>query len=227
MSARKAPPLRKVAGQLHHGAVAGQLHHGKVAGELHHVAAAESIVPLTPDRWRDFTQLFGANGACGGCWCMNWRFGAREFAAHKGDGNRRAMQQRVRRGVPPGLLAYHDALPVGWISIAPRVEFPRLAGSRVLKPLDELAVWSVTCLYLAKRARRQGLATRLLQAAAAFAFEHGAPAVEGYPVVPKQDAMPDVFAWTGLESSFRKAGWRRAGAWSPTRPIYQIGRAHV
>ena len=28
---------------------------------------------LTPKLWPDFERLFGANGACGGCWCMSWR----------------------------------------------------------------------------------------------------------------------------------------------------------
>ena len=181
--------------------------------------AGETIVPLTSERWSDFEELFGPRGACGGCWCMNWRLGARDFDAGKGEPNRRAMKRRVGRGVAPGLLAYSDGKAVGWVSVAPRTEFPRLEASRVLRPLDQVAVWSITCLYLAKSARRQGLSSRLLRAAAEFAFEHGAPAVEGYPVVPKLDAMPDVFAWTGIEASFEKAGWKRAGAWSETRPI--------
>ncbi len=184
-------------------------------------AGAEAIVPLTPERWGDFVALFGPRGACGGCWCMAWRLGSREFEAAKGDGNRRSMQQRVKRGPPPGLLAYHGGVPVGWVSVAPRSEFRRLEGSRVLKPLDAVPVWSVSCLYLATVARRQGLSSRLLRAAAEFAFAHGAPAVEGYPVVPKHAAMPDVFAWTGIEASFRSAGWTRAGAWSKSRPIWR------
>jgi len=29
--------------------------------------------PLTPDLWPAFEDLFGENGAVGGCWCMYWR----------------------------------------------------------------------------------------------------------------------------------------------------------
>ena len=29
--------------------------------------------PLTPDLWPVFEDLFGENGAAGGCWCMYWR----------------------------------------------------------------------------------------------------------------------------------------------------------
>lgn len=194
---------------------------GMTAGGVKELGVKELIVPLTPDRWDDFVQLFGPRGACGGCWCMTWRLGSRDFDAGKGDKNRRAMRQRVKRGPPPGLLAYHDDLPVGWVSVAPRTEFVRLEGSRVLAPLDALPVWSVSCLYLAKVARRQGLSSRLLRAAADFAFAHGAPAVEGYPVIPKQAAMPDVFAWTGIAASFENVGFTKAGGRSPARPIYR------
>ena len=31
--------------------------------------------PLTPDLWPAFEDLFGENGAVGGCWCMYWRIG--------------------------------------------------------------------------------------------------------------------------------------------------------
>ncbi len=30
-------------------------------------------VPLTPELWPALERLFGAHGACGGCWCMWWR----------------------------------------------------------------------------------------------------------------------------------------------------------
>ena len=43
--------------------------------------------------------------------------------------------------------------------------------------------------------------------------------VEGYPVDPKQGKMPDAFAWTGLASSFKAAGFVEVARRSPTRPI--------
>src|SRR4051794_41172216 len=101
--------------------------------------------PLTPSRWGDFETLFGDNGACGGCWCMTWRLTAKEFQLRKGTGNRRAMKKVVTAGPPPGILAYSGGKAVGWCSIAPRSEFVRLVKSRVLAPVDDQDVWSVTC----------------------------------------------------------------------------------
>ena len=96
--------------------------------------------PLTPERWADFEKLFGKCGAGGCCWCMWWRLPKREFDAQKGEGNRRAMKAIVDSGLVPGILAYHEGQPVGWCSVAPREEFPRLERSRILKPVDNQPV---------------------------------------------------------------------------------------
>src|SRR5687768_9723058 len=101
--------------------------------------------PVCPDRWHDFETLFGKNGACAGCWCMWWRLPRIEWLKGKGDGNKRALRRLLKNGTVPGLLAYAGDEPVGWCALAPRSEFPRLANSRTLKPVDDQPVWSITC----------------------------------------------------------------------------------
>ena len=177
------------------------------------------ILPLTPKRWPDFERLFGPRGACGGCWCMTPRLTRREYEANKGEKNRRAMKRLVERGPPPGLLAYRGGEPIAWIAVAPRSDCRLLSGSRVLAPVDDEPVWSIVCLFLRKDVRRQGLSSKLIRAAAAFARKQGARIVEAYPQIPKQAAMPAVFAWTGFASSFERVGFEEVARRSPTRPI--------
>ncbi len=69
-------------------------------------AAALDIRPLTLERWPDFDRLFGARGACGGCWRMWWRLSRPQFERGKGGGNRAAMHALLASGECPGLLAY-------------------------------------------------------------------------------------------------------------------------
>jgi hypothetical protein len=90
--------------------------------------------PLTPARWPDFEVLFGENGACGGCWCMAWRWQHKEFLQKKGAGAKQAFKKIVEGKTPPGILAYAGKEPVGWIAIAPRDQFVRLEGSRGSRP---------------------------------------------------------------------------------------------
>lgn len=179
-----------------------------------------TIRPLTPSRWRDLEKLFGRNGACAGCWCMWWRFPAARWRAQKGSGNRKAMRSLVKTGPPPGLLAYSDGQPVGWCAVAPRASYGRLCNSRVLQPVDDKPVWSVTCFFVAREYRRRGVSEQLLKAAASFARKCGATMLEGYPIEPKRE-QPDIFVYTGLASAFRKAGFEEVVRRSPTRPIFR------
>jgi hypothetical protein len=59
----------------------------------------------------------------------------------------------------------------------------------------------------------------MIEAACAFAADHGADCVEAYPVEPKKDPLPPVFAYTGIASAFLRAGFREVARRSETRPI--------
>jgi len=176
------------------------------------------ILPATADRWSDLEGLFGARGACAGCWCMWWRRQAREWTAGKGEGNRRALRKIVSDGGEPGLIAYVNGVAAGWIAIAPREKYPRLARARTLKPLDDTPVWSVTCFFTAAPFRRRGITVRLLEAAAEFARKRGATTLEGYPTEPKKE-MPAAWIYTGIAKAFRSAGFQEAARPSATRRI--------
>lgn len=184
--------------------------------------AAISFRPATAERWRDVEALFGDKGACGGCWCMTWRRTPAEFTANKGAGNRKALRVLVESATPPGLLAYAGDEPVGWCALAPREEYPRLARSRVLAPVDDQPVWSVTCFFVTRAHRRTGLSRRLLAAAVEQARTLGARIVEGYPSEPYSERMPDAFAWTGMASTFRAVGFVEAARRSKARPVMRL-----
>ncbi len=174
--------------------------------------------PLTSERWPDLERLFGPNGACGGCWCMWWRLTAAQFQKQKGPGNREALKSIVESGEVPGIIAYSQDAPVGWCSLAPREAYPRLERSRTLKRVDDKPVWSVVCFFVAKPWRRKGVTEALLEAAREYAANRGAHLLEAYPV-ESRGTIPDAFAYTGLASTFRKAGFDEVLRRSPKRPI--------
>ena len=176
--------------------------------------------PATPDRWPDFAALFGQNGACAGYWCMWWRASRADWRKGKGAGNRAAIRKIIQRGAEPGLLAYDGDRPVGWCAVAPREEYPGLGRSRVLKPVDEAAVWSVTCFFIAREYRKLGVSTALLRAAADFVRARGGRIIEGYPVEARSE-MPAAWAWTGLASAFLEAGYTEVARRSASRPIFR------
>lgn len=181
--------------------------------------SAITVHVATADRWPDFEALMGPKGGSGGCWCMLWRLSSKDFASGKGDGNRAAIREAFDDDVPPGVLAYDGGVPVGWCSVAPRATFPKLATSRILKPVDGAAVWSVTCFLVAKAHRRRGVSVALLDAAGDFVRTRGGEILEGYPVDPDRTNYPPVYAWVGVADAFRRAGFSEVARRSPTRPI--------
>jgi GNAT superfamily N-acetyltransferase len=177
------------------------------------------VHPVTSERFRDLEALFGARGACGGCWCMTPRLSRKEYEQKKGEGNRRALKKIVDSGEVPGVLGYLDGKPVAWCSIEPRERFSSLARSRLFQPVDDLPVWSITCLFVEKSLRGKGLSSKLIEGAVQYAKTRGASIVEAYPVEPKKHPMPAVFAYPGLASGYRKVGFREVERRSETRPI--------
>jgi len=180
-----------------------------------------SIKPIKRNLWTDFEELFGLNGACGGCWCMHWKLRGKAFDESKGPVARQMHKSIVDSGTVTGLLAYARGEVVGWMAVEPRSEYEKLAHSRVLKPVDDEPVWSVTCFYVKKEYRRQGVTVSLLNAAVDHVRQQGGKIVEGYPVDAQKD-MPAPFVFTGMASAFQKAGFKEVARISPTRPIFRF-----
>ncbi|HEX4583996.1 MAG TPA: GNAT family N-acetyltransferase [Burkholderiaceae bacterium] len=178
--------------------------------------------PLTPDRWPDLVQLFGPNGACGGCWCMWWKRSPEEFRQKKGTANRRSFKALVDRGDVPGFLAYEREQPIGWCAVEPRPRYPRLASSRALVPVDQEAVWSVTCVFVKAGHRRAGLSLAMLEHAKRFVAERGGRLLEGYPKDSPSGFQGANSMWTGVATTFLKAGFTEIARRTPTRPIMRF-----
>lgn len=175
--------------------------------------------PATKSRWKNVETLFGERGACGGCWCMSWRLKRADYERGKGSKNKTALKNLVTEGESPGIIAYEKGKPIGWCSVAPREDFIFLGNSRVLAPIDDAPVWSISCLFVEKQRRSKGVSVALLKAAADYVKKRRGKIIEGYPVVPYTDKMPDAFAWTGTVAAFEKAGFEEAARRSKSRPI--------
>jgi GNAT superfamily N-acetyltransferase len=135
------------------------------------------------------------------------------------------MRLIVGSGTVPGILAYRldeddqPAQTVAWCALGPRADFPVLERSRILKPVDDQQVWSLVCFFVAKPYRRMGLTLGLIEAAKSFARDCQARILEAYPEDPEKGEMPAVFAFTGLASTFRAAGFEEVARRSPHRPV--------
>tara|TARA_B100000315_G_scaffold259407_1_gene315355 strand:- start:13935 stop:14510 length:576 start_codon:yes stop_codon:yes gene_type:complete len=179
-----------------------------------------SFKPLSPKTWNDFTELFGEKGAWGGCWCMWWKQTQKEFDEKKGVKNKQLIKEEIDLGKCPGILAYSEGQPVGWCAVEPRENYPRLSRSRVLKQVDDKRVWSISCFYVLKEFRNNGITEQLIEAVKDFVMENKGKLIEGYPVEPRTKKVSSTsFIWTGFATTFRKTGFTECVRRSETRPI--------
>jgi len=173
-----------------------------------------TVKEVTTATWPDFEKLFSARGSPSYCWCMVFRAQGEELKQTDRKSRKLAMARRVRQGTPVGLLGYIGAEPVAWCSVAPRATHLRLVSDG--SP-DE-GVWAITCFFILRAHRKQGLTRQMLQAAIAHARKRGAKVVEAYPV----DADSPSYRFMGFVPLFEGAGFEEVGREGTRRHVVRL-----
>jgi GNAT superfamily N-acetyltransferase len=146
---------------------------------------------------------------------MYWRIGA-AYRKQSPEKNKQAFRNIVRDGPPPGLLAFDGDLAAGWCQLTPRAALPWLDRNWRLKRVDDLPVWSISCLYVRIGYRRRGVTSALIAAAVEAAKRARAPALEAYPLDAEKSPSA---TGTGYASTFARAGFKTVANYFPPRPI--------
>jgi GNAT superfamily N-acetyltransferase len=190
------------------------------------------VAPATAERWADLEIVFGTRGDPARCWCQ-WFFAGAEVAPGSvAAANRAALQVQVAQGAQgagPGILAYLDGAPAGWVALGPRPRYTRLAGSPMLRgggggePFSDPAVWSVTCFVVKVGARRRGVATALVAGAIDHARRSGAAVLEAYPVdLRERPGIAAASLYHGVLSMFLDAGFTETARPLPGRAVVRL-----
>lgn len=174
--------------------------------------------PLTIDLLEDMETVLGERGVARRCFCMHWRRPDGGFGDQRD--NRDRFVDYAFDGPPPGLIAYIDQRPIGWVQVGPRSDFPTLARSRLFKAVDELDPWTINCFVVKAGERSQGIGRGLLTAAIEFAKDQGATAIEAYPVDGRRSSLVDYF--TGTLGMFSEHGFTEVVRRNDSRPIVRL-----
>ena len=170
---------------------------------------AIDVFPATIERWADIRELFMGHGPRG-CWCQYWRLTSSAYSLRNNPpgGNEQRLHAQVEHGPVPGMLAYVDDQPAGWLGFWPRERLERLSRSRTIPKIDDLAVWSIVCFQVRVGYRRKGVARALLQGAIDYARQAGAPALEAYPIESGGDRVDAALGYVGFVRMFLQAGFQ-------------------
>ncbi|WP_298875307.1 GNAT family N-acetyltransferase [uncultured Microbacterium sp.] len=184
------------------------------------------ILPATGDRFDDAeTALDSGDGP--GCQCQWWLLTNAQFQESSRDELTARFRAEMQKERPPGLIAYVDGEPAGWVRVGPRTAQARLLRTRDVKtataePLDAEDVWAVSCFVVGTRHRGQGLTRILLDAAVATARDAGARVVEAYPLDPTVSKRSANQLYRGTVSVFEDAGFDIVDRPKPDRALVSL-----
>ena len=169
------------------------------------------VKALDADTWSDFARLVDANnGVWGGCWCM-WYHGADAAGDDSPEAKREAKACRVREGRAHAALVYDGENCVGWCQFGSPEELPRIHNQRAYLATDPvLPDWRITCFFVGKGYRGQGVAAAALEGAIQQIRRLGGGRIEAYPDLTEGGKTSAAFLFNGAVSMFERCGFERA-----------------
>ena len=189
-------------------------------------------MPANEASWEDLQTVFGTRGQGSRCLCQRYKLRPREsFASSPAEERAFRLRQQTDCGHPEsgttsGLVAYLDNEPVGWCAIEPRTAYPGLLRNnrvpwegRAEDKADD-SVWAVTCFFTRAGFRKRGVSRALARAAVEFAHEHGARAIEGYPIITKNVISEELHV--GTEDVLADAGFTEVSRPTLRRIVMRI-----
>ncbi|HMH57552.1 MAG TPA: GNAT family N-acetyltransferase [Galbitalea sp.] len=198
--------------------------------ELHEM----TVRPIDQVPWSDAEAVFGTRGDPAGCWCQFYKVTSSEFSELGGAACATLLRKQVRdaqlgTGAPtPGLVAYQDGKPVGWVAVEPRTSYPTALRGKVVvggsaEAPDDDSVWAIVCFVVRVGHRRQGIAGALIAAAVSHARSRGGRIIEGYPVdVQEREKTSAAGLYHGTVTLFARAGFEVSARPIPGRALMTL-----
>jgi GNAT superfamily N-acetyltransferase len=195
-------------------------------------ATGISIVPANEVSCEDLQTVFGMRGMAHRCQCQRYKLRPREsFASFPVEERALRLRGQTDCGHPEsdttsGLVAYLDGEPAGWCAVEPRNAYEGLLRNYRIpwegreQDRTDASVWALTCFFTRAGFRKRGVGRALARAAVDFAREHGARAIEGYPINTKNVILEELHV--GTEGMFADAGFTEVSRPTLRRVVMRV-----
>jgi hypothetical protein len=168
---------------------------------------ALTVAPLSEATWPAFAALVEAHGGIfGGCWCLG--FHAERNAVGSYEGRRDMKLDKVRRGEAHAALVVEGETCLGWAQYGSAAELPTIKNRKEYdRTGGGVPDWRVTCFFVDRGQRREGIAAVALDGALGQIAAAGGGVVEGYPEAIEGQKTAAAFLFGGTVSLFERAGF--------------------
>jgi GNAT superfamily N-acetyltransferase len=167
-----------------------------------------STRPLTPDTWEAFAALAERhNGVWGGCWCL-WFHARSPDMGESSEGNRAVKLRLVEEGNAHAALVFDGERAVGWCQFGTPGELPRIYHRKQYEAgIVEVADYRITCFFVDRDYRRQGVSEVALAGALELIADAGGGLVEAFPQDTGGKKISASFLYNGTRGLFEQAGF--------------------
>jgi GNAT superfamily N-acetyltransferase len=167
-----------------------------------------TVQPLDASTWGLFADLVERNnGVYGGCWCIGFHpeCGRRDLDY------RTVKEDRVRTGrAHAALVLDGSGAAQGWCQYGDPEELPNLKHRRAYdREPPPLPDWRITCIFVDKRHRGQGIARTALEGALDLIGTAGGGRVEAIAEVTAGREAQGRFLFSGTAELFEDVGFAR------------------
>jgi GNAT superfamily N-acetyltransferase len=166
------------------------------------------IKPLTPTTWDAFAALAEKhNGVWGGCWCT-WFHSSFTEKRQSAETGRDMKHRLVEEGTAHAALVFEGDVAVGWCEYGTPEELPNIYHrAQYEKEADLVPDYRLTCFFIDRNHRRQGVSAAALDGALTLVARAGGGVVEGYPRDTQGRKRTASFLYNGTRTLFEKAGF--------------------
>jgi GNAT superfamily N-acetyltransferase len=186
---------------------------------------------LDASTWDAFAELIERhNGVWGGCWCI----GFHAEGGVRGSDHRGQKELRVRNGEAHAALVFDGDRCVGWCQFGSPEELPRIKYGKAYRDGVERDAhgepvepdWRITCFFVDKEHRKQGVAAVALHGALREIARLGGGVVESMPEDTEGRKTSGSFLFNASLSIFEREGFTRTRelgkhAWLVTKRVRQ------
>ena len=163
---------------------------------------------LDASTWDAFAELVERNnGIFGGCWCIGYH----PECGQKGISHRAVKEDRVRTGrAHAALVLDREGAAQGWCQYGGPEELPNIKHKRKYdQDPPPIPDWRITCFYIDRKHRGQGIARAALEGALDLIAKSGGGLVEAIPEVTAGREAQARFLFSATVELFDEYGFTR------------------
>lgn len=167
-----------------------------------------TIQDLSPKTWYLFEALAKKhNGVWGGCWCT-WFHQSKTVVRGDSQTNHDLKYRLINEGKSHAALVCLNNQAIAWCQYGPVNELPAIYHkSEVEKTGYQKPDWRITCIFVDKDFRHQGVAKIAVEGALMLIKKRGGGLVESYPQDTNDEKVSSSFLYNATKSIFLDCGF--------------------